>query len=204
MMALSLGIPLAQYGVFIPQVAFVLALGTGMAFWGLAAQRYQRHLHRYLVLESGMLGGVLMYSWGFHATPGPLPAHWQALLSAPGLGLTCVLLSAALWSIARMVQRFLETTELSAYPADNVRVEELRLYDRPLQVVAIQMALLAIVQALGLIVPAVLGWEYSAGFFGLGVLGLAGTSLLLANYGLEYRSSITPSPLAGNGWDGGE
>ena len=46
------------------------------------------------------------------------------------------------------------------------------------------MALLAIVQALGLITPAVLGWEYSAGFFGLGVLGLAGISLLLANHGL--------------------
>src|SRR5215217_2540423 len=46
------------------------------------------------------------------------------------------------------------------------------------------MALLAIVQALELIVSAVLGWEYSAGFFGLGVLGLAGIGLLLANYGL--------------------
>src|SRR5207249_1522361 len=45
MMALSLGIPLVQYGVFIPHVAFVLTLGTGMAFWVLAAQRYQRRLH---------------------------------------------------------------------------------------------------------------------------------------------------------------
>ena len=184
MMALSLGIPLAQYGVFIPQVAFVLALGTGMAFWGLAAQRYQRRLHRYLVIESGMLVGVLMYSWGLHATLAPLPARWQALLSAPGLGLTCVLLSAVLWGMARRVQRFLETTEPSAPPPDNARVEEVRLYVRPLQVVAIQMALLAIAQALGLIVPAVLGWEYSAGSFGLGVLGLAGISLLLANHGL--------------------
>jgi hypothetical protein len=184
MMALSLGIPLVQYGVFISHVAFVLTLGTGMAFWGLAAKRYQRRLHRYLVLESGMLGGLLIYSWGFHATPVPLLARWQALLSAPGLGLTCVLLSAALWSMARMVRRFLETTELSAHTPANARIEELRLYDRPLQVVAIQMALLAIVQALELIVPAVLGWEYSAGFFGLGVLGLAGISLLLANHGL--------------------
>ena len=117
MTALSLGIPLVQYGVFIPQVAFVLTLGTGMVFWGLAAQRYQRRLHRYLVIESGMLGGVLIYSWGLHATLAPLPARWQALLSAPGLGLTCVLLSAVLWGMARMVRRFLETTEPSASPS---------------------------------------------------------------------------------------
>jgi hypothetical protein len=50
--------------------------------------------------------------------------------------------------------------------------------------VAIQMALLAIAQAMGLIIPSILGWEYSAGFFGLGVLGLAGISLLLANHSL--------------------
>ena len=184
-MALSLSIPLVRYGVFIPQVAFVLTLGTGMAFWGLAAQRYQQHLHRYLVLESGMLGGVLMYSWGLHTPLAPLLARWPALLSAPGLGLTCVLLSAVLWSMARIVRRFLEAAEPSAYPRDDVRIGELCLYVRPLQVVAIQMALLAIAQALGLLAPAVLGWEYSAGFFGLAVLGLAGISLLLANHGLD-------------------
>src|SRR5207247_3882766 len=49
---------------------------------------------------------------------------------------------------------------------------------------AVQMALLAIAQALGLIVLPILGWGYSAGFFGLGVLGLAGLSLLLANRSL--------------------
>jgi hypothetical protein len=184
MTALSLSLPLVRYGVFMPQVAFVLTLGTGMAFWGLAAQRYQRRLHRYLVLESGMLVGVLMYSWGLHATPAPLPARWQALLSAPGLGLTCVLLSAVLWGIVSMARRFLEPTELLTYPPDNARVEELRRYNRPMQVVAMQMALLAIAQALGLMLPAVLGWKYSAGFFGFGVLGLAGIILLLANHGL--------------------
>src|SRR5262249_36131008 len=138
MTALSLGIPLVQYSGFIPQVAFVLTLGTGMAFWGLAAQRYQRCLHRYLVLQSGLLGGILIYSWGFHASPAPLLARWQALLSAPGLGLTCILLSAVLCGMARMVQRFQETTETSTYPPDDVCVEELRLYGRPLRVVAIQ------------------------------------------------------------------
>jgi hypothetical protein len=184
MTALGLSIPLVRYGVFMPQVAFVLSLGTSMVFWGLAAQRYQRCLHRYLVLESGMLIGVLMYSWGLHATPAPLPVRWQVFLSAPGLGLTCVLLSAVLWGMARMAARFLETTELSTSPPDNARAEELRLYHRPLQVVAMQMALLAIAQALGLMLLAVLGWKYSAGFFGLGVLGLAGISLLLANHGL--------------------
>src|SRR4029453_6460540 len=111
MMALSLSIPLVRYGVFIPHVAFVLTLGTGMVFWGLAAQRYQRRLHRYLVIESGMLGGVLICSWGFHATLAPLLARWQAFLSAPGLGLTCVLLSVVLWGMARMVRRFLVTME---------------------------------------------------------------------------------------------
>jgi hypothetical protein len=184
MTALSLSIPLLRYGVFMPQVAFVLTLGTGMAFWGLASQRYQRRLYRYLVLESGMLIGVLMYSWGLHATPAPLPARWQAFLSAPGLGLTCVLLSAVLWGMARMAPRFLGTTDLSSYHPVTACVEELRLYDRPLQVVAMQMVLLAITQALWLMLPAVLGWEYSAGFVGLGVLGLAGISLLLANHGL--------------------
>src|SRR5215471_9387557 len=83
-----------------------------------------------------------------------------------------------------MARRFLATAESSAHSLDDARVGELRLYDGPLQVVAIQMALLAIAQALGLIVPAVLGWEYSADFFGLGVLGLAGLCLLLANHGL--------------------
>jgi len=184
MTALSLGIPLVQYGVFIPQVAFVLTLVTSMVFWGLAAQRYQHCLHRYLVIESGMLGGVLLYSWGLHASPASLSARWPAFLSAPGLGLTCVLLSAVLWGMACLARRFLETADLAVHPLDDTRVEELRLYDRPLQVVAIQMALLAIVQALGLIGPAILGWQYSAGFFGLGILGLAGISLLLANYGL--------------------
>jgi hypothetical protein len=185
MAALSLGIPLVPYGVFIPQAAFVLTLVTGMVFWGLAAQRYQRCLHRYLVIESSMLLGMLLYSWGFHATLAPLPARWQALLSAPGLGLTCVLLSVVLWGIARLTRRFLETAEPSTSPPANACVEELCLYDRPLQVVAIQMALLATAQALGLIAPAILGWEYSAGFFGLVVLGLAGISLLLANHGLS-------------------
>src|SRR5215471_854063 len=83
-----------------------------------------------------------------------------------------------------MARRFLATAESSAHSLDDARVGELRLYDGPLQVVAIQMALLAVAQALELIVPAVLGWEYSAGFFGLGVLGLAGLCLLLANHGL--------------------
>jgi hypothetical protein len=184
MTALSLGIPLVRYGVFMPQVAFVLTLVTGMVFWSLAARRYQRPLHRYLVLESGMLGGVLMYSWSLHAIPAPLLTRWQAFLSAPGLGLACMLLSAVLWGMARMIRRFLRTTDPSTSPPANARVEELRLYDRPLQVVAIQMALLAIAQALGLIAPTVLGWEYSAGLFGLGVLALAGISLLLANHGL--------------------
>jgi hypothetical protein len=183
MTALSLSIPLARYGVFIPQVTFVLTLETGIAFWGLAAWRYQRRLHRYLVLESGVLGGVLMYGWGLHATPAPLPVRWQAFLSAPGLGLTCVLLSAVLWGMAGMARHFLETTELSTYPLGNARVEELHLYDRPLHVVAMQMALLAIAQALRLMLLAALGWKYGAGFFGLGVLGLAGISLLLANHG---------------------
>jgi len=132
-----------------------------------------------------MLGGVLMYSWGFHATPAPLVARWQALLSAPGLGLTCVLLSAGLWSMARTVRRFLETAEPSAYLQDEVRLGEVCLYVRPLLVVAIQMALLVSVQSLGLIVPAVLGWEYTPGFFGLGVLSLAGISLLLVNRSLS-------------------
>ena len=83
MTALSLALPLVQYGVFMPQVAFVLTLGMGMGFWGLAAQRYQRRLHRYLVIESGMLVGVLSYSWGLHATPAPLMARWQAATTGP-------------------------------------------------------------------------------------------------------------------------
>ena len=121
MTALSLSIPLVRYGVFMPQMAFVLTLGTGMVFWGLAAQRYQRRLHRYLVLDSGMLAGVLIYSWGFHATPGPPLARWQALLSTPGLGLTCVLLSVGLWGMACLVRRFLETAAPSTCPPDNAR-----------------------------------------------------------------------------------
>jgi hypothetical protein len=184
MTALSLGIPLVRYGVFIPQAAFVLTLVTGMVFWGLTAWRYQRRLHRYLVIESGMLGGMLLYSWSLYAMPVPLLARWQAFLSAPDLGLTCVLLSTVLWGIACMVRRFLVTMESYTSSPANAPGEELHLYVRPLQVVALQMALLAIAQALRLLMPAVLGWEYSAGFFSLGVLGLAGISLLFANHGL--------------------
>lgn len=182
MTVVSIGVPLAQYGVFIPGVAFLLTLMTGMAFWCLAGQRYQYRVHRYLVLESGALGVVLSYVWMFHPASVPLVVRWQVLLSAPGLGLTWVLLSLGLWGLAWVTWCSLETAEASVHGLDGAIAGERILYHGPLQVVALQFALLAVAQSLGLVLPAVLGWEYTGGFFVPGVLCLAGMSLLLATH----------------------
>jgi len=70
--------------------------------------------------------------------------------------------------------------EASPRHAGGVWAGEFLLCYRPLQVVAVQLALLAAVQSLGLVMPAVIGEIYTGGYFALAVLGLAGMSLLCA------------------------
>ncbi len=174
---LFLLIPIGQHGLFRPSLAFLLSLATAMAFLWLAGRRYRHRLHSYLLLASGTLGTILGYAWMFSAPPAPLSAPWLALLSDSGLGLTFVLVSLAWCAIAWTLTRRLNRMAISVDVAPS-------LYGQPLRIVAAWLALAAAGQQLCLVWPAVSGAAYTGGFFTIGVLGLAGMSLLLTNHTL--------------------
>jgi hypothetical protein len=188
---LCLVIPLGQYGLFVPRLSLLLSLATGMGFLWLAGQRYQRRVHSYVLLGSGILGTGLCYVWRFYADTTPLHSPWQELLNDPGLGMTQalggLLFGAIAWGITSRRKRTMRMCSCfdrwdaplrhTDAPADVAH----RLYSKPLGVMAAALALLAAGQQLGLLWPTVISAGYRGGFLSIAALCLAGVSLLLAN-----------------------
>lgn len=160
MLVLALALPVLHAGALLPPPAYVLSLATAAAFWALAGQWYQASRPRHLAVQSSVAGLLLSASWSLQVVP--LTASWSTLLHAPSLGLISVLLSLGLWGVSRRL-----------HPAHR--------YARPFQVIAVQMALLAVGQVMWLVAPALGGEPSTAGFFSMGVLALAGVSLLCVN-----------------------
>ena len=180
---LALVLSLGQLGLFSPHAAVLLTLAIGMAFFWLAGQRYQRQLHSYALLLSGSLGVVLCYAWTFHPSHSafaPFGSPWQEFLRDTSLGLTLILLSLFLWAVARVISHYWlpESTDTLTDFAHS-------LYRKPLRIVATRLAVLAAAQQIGLAWPAVIGTGATGGFPSIGVLLLAGISLVLANHALR-------------------
>jgi hypothetical protein len=180
---LGISMPLMLYGALLPGPAFLGTLAVAAVFWALAGQRYQSRVERYLALENAVLGLTLAASWGVHMVP--LSASWPTLLWTRGLGLIGVLLSIGLWGLALLLRS----------PQGGRLAGEALYYRTPLLALAVQMALLAAIHAVCLVAPALSGAPYSAGFLTLGVLGLAGVSLLGASDSLQVRHQPAPPPM---------
>jgi hypothetical protein len=172
--------PIGQYGLFNTPLSFLLSLLIGMVFLGLSGHRYQRRLHSYLLLGCGVLGVVLSYVRTIHADAIPSGSRWLTLVADPGLGLTLTLISLTYWAIARQAAPHLMSRRDAGMPVDLAH----SLYLKPLRVAAIWLALVAASQQLGLALWAFSGAGYTAGLVSVGVLGLAGVCLLLANHAL--------------------
>jgi hypothetical protein len=169
---------LESYGLFTPSVVLLLALAISMVFFWSAGQRYQQRLHSYTLLSIGVLGTLLCYSWVFPPLPSPTVARWYGLLGDHGLGFTFTLLSLFLWAIAWQLTRSMTDPE-----AERVTFSH-SLYRKPLRMVAAVLALVVIAQQLGLAALSWAGTASTMSFAVLGVLFLAGVSLLLANHAL--------------------
>ncbi|MDH3602860.1 MAG: hypothetical protein OEU26_24880, partial [Candidatus Tectomicrobia bacterium] len=173
---LCLIIPIGQYGLFNTHLSLLLSLFISMVFLGLSGQRYRLRLHSYLLLGSGALGVVLCYVRMVYADAISSGSRWLTLLADPGLGLALTLVGLTCWAIARQAAPRLDPDT----PVDLAH----SLYLKPLRVAALWLALAAASQQLGLAMWAFSGGGYAAGFVSVGVLGLAGVCLLLANHAL--------------------
>ena len=101
------------------------------------------------------------------------------------LGLTCVLLSLFLWTVAWAVSQQWTPGNRVRGNTDTQTDFDSSLYRKPLRVVATRLAILAAAQQLGLAWPAVTGAGVTGGFPSIGVLFLAGVSVLVANHALR-------------------
>jgi len=199
---LSIGAPLWQYGLFVPNQVIPLILVTGSMFLWLAGQCYHNRLHSYTLLGVAVLGGILGYLWvpsfspvfsgffsffGFSALSVPPPWNFDSidgLMMDHGLGLCLVLLGLAMWAIACALKRREREEHEEGQEESGLRLEfDESLYRKPLRVAAVVLTVFAGIREM------ILAWNdpvSAVALLPIGVLLLAGVGVLLANQALRH------------------